>query len=88
MSLEPYSCYSFETSNNREKFMANRTFTGISLNGDFNEALSDAIQNAKEELETSYLEWELSKVAGKDGGVVALNRIEVNISVTATEVNS
>ena len=63
--------------------MNKNNYKGTSNTGDFKEALSDAIQTAKEELLTDYIEWELLKVNGKHGGFIQEDILDVNISASS-----
>jgi hypothetical protein len=54
-------------------------FTGKSSNGDIQEALADAIRNAKESLKTDFITWKLETVQGKNGGFIERNDIEVTV---------
>lgn len=61
------------------------SFDGTSRNGDINEAILMAIQAAKTELRTDYVEYSLNAVKGKHGGFVIVNEITVQIDITSTE---
>lgn len=62
--------------------MSDKKFKGISTVGDFNEALSNAIQDAKEKLHTDRVEWEISKISGRNGGYILENILEITVSAT------
>lgn len=61
--------------------MSDKEFKGISTSGDFNEALSNAIQDAKEKLHADHIAWEISKISGRSGGFILENILEVTVSV-------
>jgi hypothetical protein len=67
-----------------ENILNKKIFSGISKSGDVNTAIANAVQNAKEQLRTDYVEWELSKLSGKDGGLIALYDIEASILIVST----
>ncbi len=58
------------------------TFTGTSKSGDIAEALQDAIQLAKEGLQSSLITWRVDEISGKSGGFVELNVLAVRIVAT------
>jgi hypothetical protein len=60
--------------------MSDKIFDGTSKIGDFNEALSIAIEQAKEKLMTDHVKWELIKISGINGGYTLESEIEVIIS--------
>ena len=63
-----------------------KQFTGESSNGSIEEALSNAIENAKLDLMTDFVQWKLDLVEGQDGGFVLVHNVKVTISAsTATK---
>lgn len=66
--------------------METNTFIGNSKNGDIAEALQEAIQAAKEGLQSSLITWRLDDIIGKSGGFVELNELTVKI-VAAQAIN-
>ncbi len=62
--------------------MEMNTFTGTSKSGDIAEALQDAIQLAKEGLQSSLITWRVDEISGKSGGFVELNVLAVRIVAT------
>jgi hypothetical protein len=54
-------------------------FEGTSNQGDFNEALQNAIAAAKDGLTTSFVTWKLLDVSGQNGGFVGVNDLTVSI---------
>lgn len=62
------------------------TFNGTSKSGDVAEALQDAIQIAKEGLQSSLITWRVDEISGKSGGFVELN--EVTVRIVATQASS
>ncbi len=63
----------------KQKTIAKDTFTGLSKGGDFKEALYDAIQQAKEALQTDLIRWEFEKIFGEDGGIALVEHLYVTI---------
>jgi hypothetical protein len=61
---------------------------GHSKRGDFQEALADAIFNAKELLKTDFVTWTLSEISGFNGGLVGVNTLGLTISITSTSPSS
>ena len=63
-------------------------FSGTSKNGDFQEALSSAINAAEEGLSGAgtdiMINWHLLLVSGVRGGIAGLNALTVEIVATAT----
>jgi flavin-binding protein dodecin len=66
--------------------METNTFTGTSKNGDVAEALQDAIQLAKEGLQSSLIRWRVDEISGKSGGFVDLN--DLTVKIVATQASS
>ena len=62
--------------------MANETYTGTSHRGDFQEAIAEAIQEAKIKLRTDFVRWKLDDVGGENGGFVLKNELTVSIFAT------
>ena len=60
-------------------------FTGISKNGDLQEAIRDAVRSAKDGLKTSYVIWELESLRGEYGGIVDVEILEVVLLARAPE---
>ena len=56
-------------------------FEGKSDNGDFTEALRNAIILAKEKLHTDHILWKLESTTGEDGGFILINSLTISISV-------
>ncbi|GAB4576945.1 MAG: hypothetical protein Tsb0019_03280 [Roseibium sp.] len=56
-------------------------FVGHSPRNDFNEALTNAIAQARRVLGTTYVMWELAEVYGETGGFVGASELYVRISV-------
>lgn len=56
------------------------TVTATSEKGDINEALLQAIGDAKEKLQTDFVRWNLHELSGENGGF----RHEHHVSVTIT----
>lgn len=54
-------------------------FSGSSNSGSFNEALSAAIKNAKQGLNSNYVEWHINEIEGEHGGVDSLNVLMIKI---------
>ena len=61
-----------------------KSFTGKSANGNIQEALDDAIENAKQGLPSDFVEWKLESINGQDGGIVQIHELTVTISVKTT----
>jgi hypothetical protein len=59
-------------------------FEGISERGDFQEALADAIQNAKNQLKTTLVAWKLNGISGENGGFTQVNRLSVVIDASSS----
>lgn len=59
-----------------------QTFEGTSTNGNIQEALDNAIFNAKETLHTDYVVWEMQKISGEDGGFVLVRNLTLTISAS------
>lgn len=57
------------------------TFIGTSKNGDFAEALAEAIATAKNQIPTDHVTWKLIEVSGQDGGFVLVRELAVTIEV-------
>jgi len=61
------------------------TFSGVSRQGDLNDALGDAVRKAEasaaERGADILIEWELVKVRGRRGGFAGFNEIQVTIRV-------
>ena len=55
------------------------TFAGTSDAGDLTEALTVAIQAAKQEMRTDFVTWMLESVKGESGGFSDVNRLTVTI---------
>jgi hypothetical protein len=65
---------------------AARTFTGTSDKGDFEEALSSAVQSAMESRQgaaDAMIEWKLKSVSGVQGGFAGFRKITVTIEAKA-----
>lgn len=64
--------------------MTFRIFDGKSASGDFQEALSSAIQNALRSTGVSdeMVSWKLRKVRGESGGIAGRNDITVTIEAS------
>lgn len=62
--------------------MPGKQFKGESSNGDFQEALQDALKNAQGNGADKLVVWELEKVSGENGGFVGKNLLTVVINVT------
>jgi hypothetical protein len=64
--------------------MSRQPFNGQSTNGDFQEALSHAIQNALNFTSAmdALVTWKLAEVKGEKGGIAGLNNISVTIDAT------
>jgi hypothetical protein len=58
-------------------------FEGLSDNGSFEEALSDAIEKAKQQLTIDLVKWNLIGVSGENGGFVGVNQIKVSINASS-----
>ena len=54
---------------------------GVSNNGDISEAIDDAISKAKASTGSTFVEWKMKEVSGKNGGVVGQNEISFVIEV-------
>lgn len=54
-------------------------FEGTSNQGDFTEALQNAIAAAKEGLITDFVTWKLLDISGQNGGFTAVNDLNVSI---------
>lgn len=54
-------------------------FIGSSSIGNIQDALLDAFEKAKQELETDLFTWKLLEISGKYGGFVIVNNVEVEI---------
>jgi len=63
--------------------MSNNIFQGTSPNGNLTDAINEAVVNAKEALESDYIEWTMEKIKGKNGGFVLLNEITITIKADA-----
>jgi hypothetical protein len=57
-------------------------FEGVSDNGSLEEALFNAISQAKGELTTDLVTWKLIDISGENGGFVLLNRLKVRIQAS------
>jgi hypothetical protein len=62
-----------------------RMYEGESINGSFQEALSDALQRLAEEIAESgvcdaYASWDISHISGEYGGIAGLRKVKVKIS--------
>lgn len=57
------------------------SFIGTSTNGNFQEALNNAIIIAKETLKTDFIKWKIEELTGEDGGFVTVNILSVKINV-------
>lgn len=64
---------------NSEKVLDQGIFEGISKRGDFLEALSDAIEKAKQQLKTDCVKWKLSEIFGENGGFIGINCVKVSV---------
>ncbi len=64
--------------------MSTKLFSGISKKGDFEDALRNAIANAKETLQTDYIEWELDSTQGEYGGFTLQEHLTVIVRVKET----
>ncbi|KAM3100347.1 lysozyme inhibitor LprI family protein [Phormidesmis sp. 146-12] len=71
-----------------QKVLDRGIFEGISERGDFQEALADAIQKAKEQLKTSFVAWTLDTVNGFNGGFVTVNTLKLTITATSRSSDS
>jgi uncharacterized protein YecT (DUF1311 family) len=65
-----------------EQRLDQRFFEGISEKGDFQEALADAIQKAKNSLKTDFVTWKLGEILGENGGFVGVNCLKVSITAS------
>ena len=54
-------------------------FEGTSDQGDFTEALQNAIAAAKEGLTSTLVSWKLLEISGQNGGFVQVNELTVSI---------
>ena len=54
-------------------------FEGTSNQGDFTEALQNAIAAAKDGLSSTLVTWKLLEVSGQNGGFVGVNELTVSI---------
>lgn len=59
--------------------MPEQQFEGLSSHGNIQEALLQAITFAKETMTTDFVEWEVEKIYGENGGFVQTNVIKVVI---------
>ena len=61
-----------------------KIFDGKSARGNFQEALSDAIQNAVKSTSVpdELVSWRLRKTRGENGGIAGLNNITVTIEAS------
>jgi hypothetical protein len=59
--------------------MPEQQFKGESSNGNFHEALIQAITAAKETMTTDFVEWEVDKIYGENGGFLQVNVLKVMI---------
>ena len=57
--------------------MPEQQFEGQSSNGNFQEALIKAITSAKETMATDYVEWQVEKIYGENGGFLQVNVLKV-----------
>ena len=57
-----------------------KIFEGLSEKGNFQEALFQAIQKAKEQFKTDFVTWKLNEISGEDGGFVNVTRLTVSIN--------
>ena len=64
--------------------MYGKTFDGKSTKGDFQEALSDAINNAEQStgVADEHVTWKLEEVKGEKGTIAGLNNITVTIQAS------
>ena len=60
-------------------------FEGKSSRGDLYEALDNAVENAKRELTTDFVEWTLRKVSGAYGGFVNAKDLTVLIEASVSK---
>jgi hypothetical protein len=68
--------------------MAMPEYVGISENGDLAQALSEAISTAKEAIPSDYVNWEIVKISGANGGFTLVNVLEVTIAASPTSLRS
>jgi hypothetical protein len=70
----------------REARKGHRRYTGSSRNGDFQEALADAIKKAHAAAPGAdrQIKWTLKEVSGVNGGISPLNTLTVEIEATVT----
>ena len=71
--------------------MSGKTFYGKSTKGDFQEALSDAINNAMQStgVADEHVTWKLEEVNGESGTIAGLNIVTVTIRASfGSERNS
>lgn len=59
--------------------MPEQQFEGQSSSGNFQEALMQAITFAKETMTTDFVEWEVEKIYGENGGFLQVNVLKVTI---------
>lgn len=57
-------------------------FTGVSNQGNLQEAIENAISVAKTSIQSDYVEWKIGDVTGKDGGFTLVKELTVTIEVT------
>jgi len=67
--------------------MKQSTFKGTSDNGNIQEALEDAIQNALSNLPTTLIQWTLKEISGENGGFVNVRKVFVTIEAHAPTAN-
>ena len=60
--------------------MFDQIFEGTSKVGNIAEAIAIAVFNAKENMQTDYVEWTLKDLNGKSGGFTQTNEITVSIN--------
>jgi hypothetical protein len=59
--------------------MPQNSFEGKSNKGNIQDALSAAIENAKETLHTDFVTWKLGSISGSDGGFTQTHDLTVSI---------
>ena len=63
-------------------------FSGTSQNGNFNEALTEAIGLAKQSLTTDFVTWRLLETTGENGGFRHKNELTVTIRARGPEAEA
>jgi hypothetical protein len=65
-----------------------KIFEGESYRNDISEALSNALEKAKEQLSANHISWSLDFVRGGSGGFTGADHLQVGIAASATEAET